>query len=345
MNAPDSSSAQTDGKRALKVGVIGPGTIAGERLVPALSRSPGAIFWSVCGRDAARTAEFAAKHAAQSPNPAYTAIDAFLADPDLAAVVIASPDKLHAQQAIACAAAGKHVFIEKPMATTSEDANAIVRACADARVALAVGYHLRFHQGHRAVAELIAQGRIGRILHANLTWTLLAKETDWRAQDALGRWWSLGALGTHALDLARWLMSPSCGEISKSQAVLSNSVFGGPHDETALVSLAFQSGATAQVLSSVVFKAPRVVEIFGTEGTIRCVDTLGPRGSGKITINGEELQFPITDSYEGELSDFVTSALNGTPPSVGGDVGLFNVTLLEKLTLATACPKGRATNE
>ncbi len=52
--------------------------------------------------------------------------------------------------------------------------------------------------------------------------------------------------------------------------------------------LVFESGVTASILSSVVFQAPRVVEIFGSKGTIRCVETLGPRGTGTITVNGEE---------------------------------------------------------
>lgn len=330
LEAADASSVSP---RLVRVGVIGPGSIADQRLVPALARIEGAVFWSACGRDAARTSTFATNHGAKSSTPAHTDIDTFLADADLDAVIIASPDKLHAEQAIKAAKAGKHVFVEKPMATSSKDAQAIVAACAAAGVTLAVGYHLRFHQGHKAVAELIAAGKIGRILHANLSWTLIANDQDWRAQEALGRWWSLGALGTHALDLTRWLVGPTCGAIKQAQVATSNSVFGGPHDETALVNLVFDTGATAHVLSSVVFRAPRVVEIFGTGGYIRMTDTLGPRGTGKIIVNDEELPFTPADPYQGELSDFINAVTNGTTPSVDGREGFENVALLERLTL------------
>lgn len=317
--------------RQLKVGVIGPGSIADNRLVPALSRMENAVFWSVCGRDLDRTTGFATKHGAKSSTPAHTDIDAFLADSDLDAVIIASPDKLHAPQALKAIAAGKHVFIEKPMATSVEEAEAILQAASKAGVKVAVGYHLRFHEGHKAVAELISAGRIGKIRHTNISWTLIADASDWRAQSTTGRWWSLGALGTHALDLVRWLVVPSCGAIKEAHAVTSNGVFNGPHDETALVDLVCENGATAHVLSSVVFRAPRVVEIFGTDGYIRCTDTLGPRGTGQIIVNGEELPFTPADPYHGELTDFINAVKNGTTPSVDGREGLENVALLERL--------------
>ncbi len=317
--------------RVLKVGLIGPGSIADNRLAPALSRMGDAVLWSVCGRDLDRTSDFATKHGAKSGTPAHTDIDSFLADKDLDAVIIASPDKLHAPQALKAIAAGKHVFIEKPMATSSQEADAILQAASTAGVRVAVGYHLRFHEGHKALAELIAAGHIGKIRHVNISWTLIADANDWRAQDAMGRWWSLGALGTHALDLVRWLAVPSCGAIKEAHAVTSNGVFKGPHDETALVSLVLENGATAHVLSSVVFRAPRVVEIFGTDGSIRCTDTLGPRGTGQIIVNGEELPFTPADPYYGELTDFINAVKNGTSPSVDGREGFENIALLERL--------------
>ncbi len=314
--------------RLLKVGLIGPGSIARERLLPALKTIEGVSFWSVLGRDQTRAAEFATAHGAEH---SFTNVDKFLLDPELDAVIIASPDKLHAEQCLAAAKAGKHIFVEKPMATTHEDALAIVESCRSAAVKLAVGYHLRFHQGHRLVSELIAAGRIGKIRHMNISWTMLANDSDWRAHDQMARWWSLAALGTHALDLAIWLMPAENGKVVESRAVCTSTMFGGPHDETAMVSLAFESGATAQVLSSVIFKAPRVVEIFGSDGHIRCVDTLGPRGAGKIFLNDAELAFQTVDPYKCELSDFIKAIRDGSSPAVDGSVGAGNVALLESL--------------
>lgn len=317
----------------IRVGLIGPGSIADERLIPALAKVAGAIFWSVLGRDAAKTKAFAEKHGAKAPASAFTDLAAFLADPELDAVIIASPDKLHADQAIACAKAGKHVFVEKPLSTNASDAAAIAAACEAARVQLAVGYHLRYHAGHRKVFTLIgnpATSPIGVIRHINVSWTMQAKTADWRADGKLGQWWSLAALGTHSLDLVTWLLGQD--KVKETTCAVSSPVFGSAHDETSLVGLVFESGVTAQILSSVILRAPRIVEIFGSKGVIRCVETLGPRGTGSITINGEEMPFDAVDPYEGELKDFVTSVACKQIPGVSGDAGVANVLLLERVT-------------
>jgi len=318
--------------RPIRVGVIGPGSIAGERLVPALSRLPGAQFWSVLSRSEERAQAFAAAHKAGSPRPAQTDLAAFLADPLLDAVIVASPDRLHASQALAAARAGKHIFVEKPMATSSQDAQAVVAACREAGIRLAVGYHLRFHAGHRLVQAALQEGTIGQLHHMQVCWTMKAPPGDWRASAETGRWWSLGALGTHALDLVRWMMMPACGQIVQAQSVLSNGVYGGPHDETALVSLRFASGATAQVVTSVVFRAPRLVEIFGSQGSVSCLDTLGPRGAGQIMVAGQPLSFTVQDPYEAELANFLSSIANQAHLEVDGLEGMENIVLLERAT-------------
>ena len=325
----DKSKTLASGR--LRVGLIGPGSIA-ERLITALSSIEDVDFWSVLGRDLTRTRDFATRHGAKSRKQAYIDLPSFLADPLLDAVIIATPDRLHAAQCIAAARARKHVFVEKPMATSVRDARRIVDTCRKHEVELAVGYHLRFHAGHQQIRQLVAEGAIGTIRHINVTWTMLASETDWRSSPELGRWWSLAALGTHGLDLVQWLVWQQAGEITTAKALFSNGVFPGARDETSLVSLAFESGATAQVLSSVVFRAPRLVEIFGTTGSIRCLETLGPRGAGEIFVNNRPLAFPVVDPYKLELTDFAKAIISGGTPSVDGAIGSGNVALLEKLS-------------
>lgn len=288
----------------MAVGVIGPGGVADQWLAPALSRVPGARLWSVLGRDAGRAAAFAEKHKAAGSSPVHTDIESFLADPALDAVIIASPDKLHLPHALACARAGKHIFLEKPMATSLEDARAIERACRQNKVMLMMGYHLRFHAGHQKLARLIAEGAIGEPLSLRISWTMQAPPGDWRAQSFLGRWWSLGALGTHSIDLAQYLLGESSGKITSVKGKLVSMQPGG-HDVTSAVALRFASGATADIISSVAFRAPRVVEIIGSKGHVHCLDTLGARGAGTITINGEALSFEPGCPYTAELTHFV----------------------------------------
>ncbi len=79
------------------------------------------------------------------------------------AILITSPNALHAEQTIQTAKAGKHVLTEKPMATTIEDALAMIRACQQHRVTLGVGFHLRQHPAHRKARRVLTEGTLGSL--------------------------------------------------------------------------------------------------------------------------------------------------------------------------------------
>ena len=136
MGIPDTS-------RPLRIAMIGTGWIADDALAPAVAKAAGAVLWSVLSREEGRARDFAERHGAASPAPSHTDLDALLADPELDAVLIASPDGLHAEQCVAAARAGKHVLCEKPMATTAADAERMTAACRDAGVRLGIAYHMR----------------------------------------------------------------------------------------------------------------------------------------------------------------------------------------------------------
>ena len=314
---------------SMNIALLGTGRIADNYLAPALARVDGARLWSVLSRDAGRGSEFAQRHGAAAANAVHTDLDRLLADGDLDAVLIATPDKLHAPQCVAAARAGKHVFAEKPMATDVAAAEDMVEACNKAGVTLAVAYHMRWHAGHRQLAAAVHSGRLGTLRHMRVQWTFLAQSDEgWRASTDVGRWWGLAGVGTHCLDQVRWLMVPGCGEIVTQQNLISRAVWNGPHDETALVSLGFESGATAEICSSVLFNAPKRMEVFGSDTYAICDDTLGPHGGGAISIGGEPMEYDVVDPYVGEIADFVAAVGEGRAPEVDGREGLRNVTTL-----------------
>jgi predicted dehydrogenase len=313
----------------LNIAMLGTGRIADQELAPAIAEVEGARLWSVLSRDVARGWEFAERHGAAAASPVHTDLVDLLADNELDAVLIATPDKLHAAQCIAAARAGKHVLTEKPMATEVADAQAMVDVCDEAGVVLAVAYHMRWHAGHRKLAELVHAGRLGALRHMRAQWTFLAQnDQNWRACSEVGRWWGLAGVGTHCLDQVRWLMTPSCGEIVAQENLISRAVWKGPHDETALVSLEFESGATAEICTSVLFNAPKRMEVFGSDTYAVCDDTFGPHGAGAVDVGGESMEFEVVNPYVGEIADFVFAVHNGRAPEVDGREGLRNVATL-----------------
>ena len=315
----------------LNIAMIATGGIADNHLAPALAAAEDAQLWSVLSRDRARAADFAVRHGAAAPDPGHDELEALLADPGLDAVLIASPDKLHAEQAVRAARAGKHVLVEKPMATDRDGARAMVDAAAEAGVVLAVAYHMRWHIGHRALFQAVQDGAIGTPRHMRIMWPSQAAHAEgWRAKPDVGRWWSLAAVGTHCLDQIRWFMRPLCGEVTAIESVINRSVFAGPHDETAVLALQFENGSTAELCSSVLFKGPRVMEIYGSDGHAICTETLGLHGEGRIETDKGEFSFAPANPYIGEIEDFAGAVRDGRAPEVDGREGAANVDLLLK---------------
>ena len=324
MGIPDTS-------RPLRIAMIGTGWIADDALAPAVAKAAGAVLWSVLSREEGRARDFAERHGAASPAPSHTDLDALLADPELDAVLIASPDGLHAEQCVAAARAGKHVLCEKPMATTAADAERMTAACRDAGVRLGIAYHMRWHRGHRDLAGAAHAGRFGVLRHMRVQWSMRARDdSNWRARSEVGRWWGLAAVGTHCVDQVRWYMLPSCGEVTRLTPLVTRNVFRGPHDETALLALEFESGATAEVCTSVLFDAPKRMEVYGSEGYALFDDTLGRHGTGRILTRGGEHVFEAADPYTGEIEDFAAAVREDRDPEVNGEEGIRNVALLEE---------------
>lgn len=318
-----------DAPAPLRFALLGPGRIADQSLAPALAAARGACLWSVLSRDLGRAQAFARRHGARSPHPAYTDLDALLADPELDAVLIASPDRLHAEQAVAAAQAGKHVLTEKPMAAERAQCRAMVQACAAAGVRLGVAYHMRWHAGHRALAAMAHAGALGELRHMRVQWARKQEsDANWRARPQVGRWWSLAGVGTHCVDQVRWFLMPSCGEVAEVASVISNAVWGSPHDETAVLALRFENGATAEICTSVLFDAPRLMEVYGSDGHAVCTGTLGPAGNGRIVVGEQELGYAPVDPYVGEIEDFVAAVRDGREPEVAGEEGARNVDIL-----------------
>jgi len=312
-------------------GIIGPGKIADRSLAPAIKEVDEARLWSVTSRSIDRAREFAGRHEASGSPPAYEDYEEMLADPALDAMVISTPDRLHKEHGVKAARAGKHVLMEKPMTASSKEGRRLIEVCESTGVKLGVAYHLRWHRGHRKLVKRVHDQALGVPQHARVQWSFLAdNDSNWRAHDDVGRWWGLAGVGTHCLDLIRWVMVPDCGEVKEVNSTIANEFWNSPHDETAMVNIKFESGATAELTTSVLFESEPEFKVYGRKGAAIARDTLGPHGGGSIALNGETLNYSEENPYEGEIKDFVQSIKGGREPEVPGEEGLRNVKILEQ---------------
>jgi predicted dehydrogenase len=183
--------------------------------------------------------------------------------------------------------------------------------------------------------DRVTRGELGEIRHARAQWTWKAPDdSNWRASSDVGRWWGLAGTGTHCLDMIRWFLCPSAGEVVEVKGVIARPVWKGPNDETAAVVLRFESDATAEIVTSVLFDSEPSFDLYGSEGSAACHGTFGPHGAGAINLAGTALSWDVVNPYEGEIADFVEAVRSGRPPQVDGGEGLRNVEIL-----AAAAPR------
>ncbi|MCX5745519.1 MAG: Gfo/Idh/MocA family oxidoreductase [Proteobacteria bacterium] len=312
----------------LRVGLVGIGDAGAHHgralaaMVTAGANDAELSWTAICGRDATRIAAFRDAVSAPASAATYLGLDALIAARACDAVILATPDALHADQVIAAAAAGLHVLVEKPLASRVVDAERAIAAARAANVALRVGYHLRHHAGHRVVRDRLPE--LGRIRHVDVRWAWPDPAVDgWRARGEGDGFWSLAALGTHAIDLVLWL----AGDVTDVRGLVD-----GRPDRAAEVVLRLASGGLAHVTTSVVHRAISRLSIVGERGELECLGTLGARGAGTITHRaGVELHpvaFDVGDPYLAQLRDFAAATAHGF---VDDPALVANVRVLEAL--------------
>jgi predicted dehydrogenase len=235
-------------------------------------------------------------------------LEAVLADPSIGAVLLATPHSLHRPQVMACAAARKHVFCEKPLALCRTDAARMFDACRKAGVTLAVGHNRRFWPAMAALRETVASGELGAILHIeghNSNENSLNITTGWRLSPEESPGGGLTGAGLHVLDAFVSLLGP----VRRVYARHHVREQGPPPLDTAMLAVDFVSGATGMLAT--VRATPLVwrVHVFGTEGSAEVLDeaTMILRKSG---AGPKRIAYPAIDALRAELDAFADAIEN-----------------------------------
>ncbi|HEV8673234.1 MAG TPA: Gfo/Idh/MocA family oxidoreductase [Methylomirabilota bacterium] len=218
----------------LRVGVIGAG-VMGERHAQIYTTLPDVELNAVCD-----VREDAARRVASLADAAVcTDWRGLLGRPDIDAVSVCTPDDAHRAPCEAAAAAGKHILVEKPIATTVADAEAIIAAAERAGVVLLVGHCLRFDPRHYAARAAVAGGELGVIQ------TIYTRRSNTvAAQDRLGGRCSLPLfLGVHDYDVMRWLLASEVERVSAESKWGLLRSRGYPVEDANCALLRFASGA------------------------------------------------------------------------------------------------------
>ncbi|MDA0996802.1 MAG: Gfo/Idh/MocA family oxidoreductase, partial [Proteobacteria bacterium] len=193
-------------------------------------------------------------------------LDEILADPEIDAVVLATPHTQHARQVIACAKAKKAVLVEKPFTLSSADAKRAIAAMKKARKPLCIGFNRRFSPPMIQLREMVKSGRLGKILHieGNVSGSggLRYKAGHWRANETESPAGGMTAMGVHMADAMIAILGP----VKSLRATSERRVLKTGVDDTTFADLKFKSGPTG-VLTTL-FATPQFwrVQVFGDQG-------------------------------------------------------------------------------
>jgi predicted dehydrogenase len=246
------------------------------------------------------------------------------ADPSIDAVVIATPNALHAPQAIACLEAGKHVLVEKPMARTLGEAETMREAAAASGARLMVAHCWRFHADVLALRARVAAGELGEIVktrgygvHAG--WG----PSGWFTDPELAGGGALLDMGVHAIDTARFLL----GDPSPETVCASIGTRYGSYavDDDGVLLIGWSNGTTSTVESG--WWHPHrggleaETELYGTAGYARIWD---------FTEEPEGYQHCAQPMYSAQVAEFIDAVVQGRQPRPSGEDGAVVMDVVER---------------
>ena len=256
---------------------------------------------------------------------------------DVDAVDICTPNALHAPIAVAAAAAGKHVLVEKPIACTVAEADEMLAAARAAGVLMMTAHNLRFFAPFVAARETVAAGAIGTVTAVRAAFghagpRAWSPTSDWFFDPVQAGGGALLDLGIHMADLVRAVVAD---EVTEVAAMLT----GQPDqcEDAAVVLLRFASGATGTLHASWIARPgpDHQLTVFGTAGTLhldaRTPLTLLP-GEGEAT----RVPLPAADALVDPYAAFVDAVTTGAPMPVTGEDGRAALAIVEAAYRAAA---------
>lgn len=280
----------------------------------------------------ARTPEtreiFASKHGCNAAESLAEIWD----DPAIEGVLMATPHAVRQELIAQAAAAGKHIFVEKPLALTGAEARASAQAAREAGVVLQVGHNKRRQTGNRRLHEMLGSGELGQLQHieANISVPVAFKPDlpEWRKNPEQMPAGGMTPLGVHHVDTIQYLGGPI-----RSVSAISMKVYGALEvDDVTAMLFELESGPLAYLVTLLATVAVNTVTVYGSEAAA------WSKGDGTrlfVQKRGEpsRTEVPVTpiDTIADEMAEFADCMTNGRQPETGPEAAVPVVDVLEAI--------------
>jgi predicted dehydrogenase len=294
-------------------------------LADAMQRSDRLRIVACYSRSPEKRQAFAAKYACRAVD-SYAAI---LADRAVEAVVNTTPNDVHLETSCAAAAAGKHVFLDKPIANTIADARAITAACRSAGVVLALGYQRRRESPFRWIRRQIDDGVFGKLVNAeaNISRDRLGKFdlTSWRYTAKGMPGGVMLQIGIHYTDVLEYLLGP----IKAVNARLAQLVLPGDNPDVASLVLEHASGALATLNASYASASEYyLMNVYGKEASAYYDLHQGLRFLKRGADRSSPVACAKNDAIREELEEFAAAVRGEGQPEMDGERGTASLAVI-----------------
>lgn len=310
--------------KPLKVACIGMGWWS-DVLADAIKRSGKLEIVSCYTRTKDKRDAFAKKYGCK----AVASYEDILKDRSVEAIINTTPNDVHLETTAAAAAAGKHVFLDKPIATTVADGRAITEACRKAKVVLAMGYQRRKESHFRWVKQQIDAGVFGKLVNAeaNISRDRLGKfeAGSWRYTEAGMPGGVMLQIGIHYVDVLEYLMGPVKAVSGRATQL----VLPGENADVASLILEHENGALA-TLNACYASASEyyLMNIYGKEATAYYDLHGGLRWLKRGSNIAEPVKCEKNDTIVEELEEFAAAARGEGKPEMDGEKGTRSLAVL-----------------
>jgi predicted dehydrogenase len=301
----------------LKVACLGMGWWS-DVLADAIVRSRELEIVACYTRSEEKRAKFAAKYSCRAA-PSYASI---LADRSIEAIINTTPNNVHLETTLAAAEAGKHVFLDKPIANTVADGRAITEVCRKAGVVLALGYQRRREGQFRWIKKQIDDGVFGKLVNAeaNISRDRLGKIDlgSWRYTAAGMPGGVMLQIGIHYIDVLEYLVGP----VKAVSGSLAQLVLPGDNPDVASLIIEHENGALSTLNASYASASEYyVMNVYGKEASAYYDLHQGLRFLKRGAEKSEPVRVPKIDTFVDELEEFAAAVRGGPRPEMGGEGG------------------------
>ena len=317
----------------IRVGILGCGKIAQVRHIPEYLANPDAEIRGFYDIDLGRAQEMAAKFGGK----AYETPEALLADPEIDAVSICAINHAHAALSIQALKAGKHVLCEKPMATTPEDCEEMVRVANETGKFLMIGQNQRLAKAHVVARELLQQGLIGKVVTFRTafghggpeTWSVDPGKNTWFFDKKRAAMGAMADLGVHKTDLIQFLLDQRVVRTTARLATLDKCGADGQLigvDDNAFCVYEMSGGVMGTMTASWTYYGAEdnSTILYGTKGIMRIYDDPAHSITVKL-LSGEEKVYDVeqiqtndNQTASGVIDLWVDCLKNNRAPEISG---------------------------